>query len=171
MCKLLDFNSRASFFQSFLRSFSNVFRNVFLNSARSAVNQTFGFFQTQTSQFTYGFDHVHFLVAGRSQDYGEFGLLFSSFSSSCRTSSYSSSSGYAEFFFHRRNQFYNVHYRHFGDSVDDLFFSQRHETFLNEWSITLVKSLNPPEIIRQLVLSGREQRQWYEPVCRRQLLS
>src|SRR5690606_30375887 len=131
MCKLLDLNSRASFFQSFLRSFSNVFRNVFLHSARSTINHCLGFFQAQTSDFTNGFDNVYFLVACTAQDYSKFGLLFSRFSSSSRTSSYSSSSGYAEFFFHRRNQFYNVHYRHFGDSVDDLFFSQRHETFLN----------------------------------------
>src|SRR5690606_28655972 len=92
-------------------------------------NNSLGFFQTQTGQFANDLDHVHFLVAGVSQDDGELGLLFSSSSTaSSRSGSNGSSGSYAELLFHRLDQFNDLHDGHFGYGVDDVFVGQSHDS-------------------------------------------
>gem|GEM_PF-2379427 len=123
---LFNFNFSASFFQRFFQSFSVIFAHAFFQSGRSRFYQVFSFFQTQASCATYCFDNSNFVSASGFQNNVEFSFLFSSFSSRASSNSYSSSSRNTEFFFHCRNQFYNVHYGHSGNCFNDLIFSDRH---------------------------------------------
>ncbi|ABX70422.1 hypothetical protein SPAB_05141 [Salmonella enterica subsp. enterica serovar Paratyphi B str. SPB7] len=122
---LFNFNFSASFFQRFFQCFSVIFAHAFFQSGRSRFYQVFSFFQTQASCATYCFDNSNFVSASSFQNYVEFSFFFSSFSRAS-SYSYSSSSGNTEFFFHCRNQFYNVHYGHSGYCFNDLIFSDRH---------------------------------------------
>lgn len=55
--KLFEFDFCASLFQLFLGGFSISLGNALFNGFRSAVNQVFGFFKTQTCDFTNSFNH------------------------------------------------------------------------------------------------------------------
>ena len=98
----------------FFSFFSFFFRSAFFNSSWSAVNHSFSFFQTKTSDCTNSFDNVNFLVASSSQNNVEFSLLFSSTTSvttsSSSSNSNSSSSRNTELLFHCFNKFNNFHY-------------------------------------------------------------
>src|SRR5690606_38412788 len=102
--------------------------DAFLAHARSAVNNSLGFFQAQAGQFAHSLDHVHFLVASFGQDDGEFSLLFSSGSSRASSGNGGSSSSNAELLFHCLDQFNNLHHGHFGNGVDDVFIGQSHDS-------------------------------------------
>ena len=90
---------------------------------------TFGFFQTQASSSTDNLDNVDFLVASASQDYVELSLFFnsSSFASAAAgAAATAAAAANAELLFHCFNQLNNVHYGHFSDSIQDIFFGQSH---------------------------------------------
>ncbi|BBG29088.1 ATPase of the AAA+class [Zymobacter palmae] len=123
---LLELCFGASFYQLLNSCFSFVFRHSFFQSSRSAVNGSFGFFQTQASDFTNGFDGVNFLLTSVSQNEVEFSFFFSSFATGRRASNYCSCSRNTEFFFHGSNQFSYFHDSHFSNSVDDIVFAKSH---------------------------------------------
>ena len=76
--KLFDFDFCASFFQFLLGFFSISFADAFLDWLRCGINHIFGFFQTQTGDFTNGFNNANLVSTEFSQNDGEFSLFFSS---------------------------------------------------------------------------------------------
>src|SRR5690606_11504747 len=104
---LLQFGLSTGFFKLLLGSFSVSFGHAFLDWLWCAVNQVFGFFQAQTSDFTHGFNDANLVCAKFAQYERELGLLFSSsgIATSSRSGSHSGgSSRNAKFFFHFLDQ-------------------------------------------------------------------
>ena len=103
--ELFELDFRASVFEFLLHLFSSILSNASLDRSGSAVNDSLGLFQAQTSDLFNSFDNSGLSVADFSQDNVELGFFFSSRSSSAASNDDStSSSRNAKFFLDGLNQ-------------------------------------------------------------------
>src|SRR5215470_13912869 len=72
---LFHFDGRASLSELLLNGLRLFLGDVLFDRLRSAINQVFGFLETQAGDFPDGLDHVDLVGARRGQDHGELGFL------------------------------------------------------------------------------------------------
>src|SRR5574343_7584 len=133
---LLDFDLGASFFQLLLQGFSISLGDAFLHRLRCAVNDVLSFLQAQAGSGTNHLNDFNLLVAGSSQDDGEFALLFSSSttsSGSARGGDGHSGSRHTKLLFKCLNQLVQVENGQVTNGFQDIVLGNCHDCYSSKF--------------------------------------